>query len=887
MKQYRVLFLFCCIILFPLLAKSQVLQGVIINEKGEAIPNSSIYISEIARGIVANDNGQFQTSLKSGTYTCEFRSLGYESKIEKIDVPATGKKLQITLTEKIYGLEEVVVVADDENPGNRIMRKVIAYAPFYRNQVNGFRSNTYTKGNFRIDKIPGLIKKMSKVNGQKIDLDALIGKTFVMESDNEITFKAPNEYKQQVKAVKSSIPKEFDMGEEALKVVNSNIYDENLFKTGAFKYYIFKWEEVETNAGRTVHKIKVTPRYKNADLYSGYLYIIDGTWNVYSADLSSSEMGATMRYRVAFHEVKPSVYMPTSYDMRVDVNTMGVKGGGRYFVSIAYHSVDVKNEKYSSENISTSALAENNKISASIPKNAKRAAEKEKAIKQIEKLSEKEKLSTREAYKMSKLMQTVNESDEERENRKSLEIKDFEKIEIKIDTLAYKVDSAYWKKVRVIPLEVEESRSYVVADSLYPPDSLHLKGKGANSVSLEFSPGSKSVFGKILMGGGYKLNEKSWINFDGLAFAMNDYNFVDGFSLGQSFRYHLKLDSNRYLSIKPDLRYVTAREKLRWKTDITWHYEPIRQGYFNLSFGHTAEDINSLYGLNRFLNMITTATYGGNYIRFYDRKYLYVVNRIDVANGLNLATSFTLENRQMLQNLTSYNFFDKSVKENMPEEWAAIFPEHRAAIVGLKLTYTPFRRYRIRNGRKTYASSVYPTFSAIYKKGLDISGSENKASSKFDLIEVSATQTIRTSLFSRFKYSVGAGKFLDNKSMFLPDYRFFRQNPMLVTDKPFGTSFSMLPDYTYSRDYWVEFHSEYTSDYLLLKRLPFLQQKIFDEALHFHYLNTDGNMNHFEGGYSVGLGDVGRVGLFTSFEGKEFNGVSLRISIPIFTIFGE
>ena len=884
MKRYRILFFFCCTVFFSVSVKSQVLQGVIVNEKGEAIPNSSIYISQISRGIVANDNGQFQTSLKSGTYTCEFRSLGYESKILSVDVPETGTKLQVTLREKVYDLQEVVVVANDENPADRIMRKVIAYAPYYRNQVLGYRSNTYTKGNFRIDKIPGLIKKMSKVNDQKIDFDAIIGKTFVMESDNEITFKAPNEYKQRVKAAKSSIPKEFDMGSEALEVVNSNIYDTNLFKTGAFSYYKFKWEDVETNVGRTVHKIKVTPRYKNANLYSGYLFIIDATWNVYSADLSTSEMGVDTRSNVSFHEVKPSVYLPTSYDMNVNVNTMGVKGGGRYFVSITYNSVDVKNEKFTPGDVSsiTSAVAQTSK-----PKSVKRAKEQEKALKQIEKLSEKETLSMREAYKMSDLMQKISESDEERQNRKSLEIKSFEKIDLKIDSLAFKVDSAYWKKVRVIPLEVEESRSYAVADSLYPPDSLHLKGKGANSVSLEFSPGPKSVFGKVLMGGGYKLNEKSWINFDGLAFAMNDYNFVDGFSLGQSFRYHLKLDSNRYLSIKPDLRYVTAREKLRWKTDITWHYEPIRQGYFNLSFGHTAEDINSLYGLNRFLNMITTATYGGNYIRFYDRKYLYAVNRIDVANGLNLATSFTIENRQMLQNLTSYNLFDKSVKENMPEKWAEVFPEHRAAIVGMKLTYTPFRRYRIRNGRKTYASSVYPTFSAIYKKGLDISSSENKASSKFDLIEVSATQTIRTSLFSRFKYSVGAGKFLDNKSMFLPDYRFFRQNPMLVTDKPFGTSFSMLPDYTYSRDYWVEFHSEYTSDYLLLKRLPFLQQKIFDEALHFHYLNTDGNMNHFEGGYSVGLGDVGRVGLFTSFEGKEFNGVSLRISIPIFTIFGE
>ncbi|MDR1742851.1 MAG: DUF5686 and carboxypeptidase regulatory-like domain-containing protein [Dysgonamonadaceae bacterium] len=879
MKQFRLLFFFFCLAIFPVSLNAQLLQGIVQNEKGEPVPNASIYISEIAQGIVANDKGQFQTNIKQGSYTCEFRSLGYEPKTLKIEVPLAQGILSVTLTDKVYRLDEVIVSSDGEDPAYRIMRKVIAYAPFYRNQVSEYRSQTYTKGSFHIDKIPGVIKRMSKMNGQKVDFNLLIGKTFVMESDNEIAFKAPNSYDQRVKAVKSSIPKEFDMGEEALKVVNSNIYDENIFKPGAFRYYKFKWEDVETNGGRTINKIKVIPRYKNGDLYSGYLYILEDTWNVFEADLTSRQMGTIIHNRVTFHEVKPSVYLPTTYDMNVNVNTMGVKGGGRYFVSITYQSVNVKQDKMPSSTGEISSFAENNAPSSI---SEKRKQKEDKTLKKMEKLFEKEELSTREAYQLSQMMQSVSETEEEKNKNKSLEIKYLENVEIKIDSSAFSLDSLYWAKIRMLPLEQSEARSYAVADSINPPDSIHGLSTGSRAITLELEAGPKSTGGKLLMGGGFKLGEKSLLRFDGIAHALNEYNFVDGFSLGQSLQYRLNLDSNCFLKIKPDVRYVTTRQTLRWKTEVQWHYQPFRQGYASLSFGHTAEDINRLYGMNRFLNSITAAAYGGNYIRFYDRVFFHATNRIDIANGLNLTTAFLYEKRATLQNLTSYNLFGEKVGPNMPDDWVSAFPNHRASILDIGLSYTPFYRYWINRGRKSYVTSNYPTFALRYKKGFGLP--DNAVTSRFVLMEYSVKQSIKTSIFSRFRYAVGGGKFLNASSLQLPDYNYFRQNPMLVGDQPFNFSFNMLSEYSYSKDYWAEVHASYHSEYLLLKKLPFLQGKIFDEALHIHYLHTDGRRNCFEGGYSVGLGSFGRMGVFTAIDGADFKGVSIRISLPLFSI---
>lgn len=861
--------------------KSQIFQGEIVNNKNEAVPNSSIYIRELSKGIVADDNGRFQTEIAAGRYTCEFRSMGYKSQSQTVDIPVSGRMIQVKLEEKIYGLREVIIYAKDEDPAYRIMRRAIAYAPFYRNQVESYQSNTYVKGSFRIDKIPRIFKAISRVNDQDVDVKDLIGSLFVMESDNEIRFTAPNNYHQRVKAAKSSIPPKFDMGKEALGVVTENIYTMNFLLPGAFRYYKFKLEDVEYNNSRIVNKIKVIPRRKNGNLYSGYLYILEDRWNVYAADLLSTEMGSTLRYRITFHEVKPSVYLPTTYDMSLDINSMGVKGEGRYYVSVTYQSVRVKVDKIPTV-ISTTMLPKTiDTLSSSKTKTV--LLQKEKTLKRIAKLSGKENLSTKEAYRLSKLMQSVLESEEERKNQKSLEIKKFEKVNIDIDSLAFCADSAYWARVRVLPLQIEEQKSYTIADSINPPDSMYTLKKGSRTITVGGELGPKSVFGKILLGGGFRVNKNASLRFSGLTDVLNGYSFVDGFPLGQIFTYHQKLDSNRYITIKPSVHYVTARKTVRWQTETTWYYHPMRQGYVHLSFGHTAADLNSSFGMSKLLDAYTSLIYGKNFIRYYDKKFVHVSHQIDIANGLNWAISMNYENRSSLKNYTSFNVFNRTPRRNMPETWYLDFSNHKAAVFGVELSYTPRYRYKIESGQKSYVLSAYPTFTMQYKKGTDVSSKQQW--SLFDVASLTISQKVSTSLFSKFNYAVSAGTFFNRKSLHLPDYKYFIESPMAVTEKTFDDSFNLLPEYIYSKRYWAEAHLNYTSDYLLLKNLSFLQSMLFDEGIHLHFLHADNQFTHYEGGYSVGLTEFSRIGVFMSFDGKKINGTTVRVSLPLLSIF--
>ena len=305
--------LFLCCMLLPFGISSQTLKVRVVDSSGSSIPNATVYIRELALGITADDNGDFQTSLNQGNYTCEFSSLGYERKITSITVDKPSVSVIVKMEKKTYALKEVVVSANREDPANAIMRKAISMAPFYLHQVKKYNAGVYLKGTIKVEKMPAIVR--IKVSNQ--ELKNIKNKLFLIESQNEVMFTAPNKYEQKVVAFSSTLPTDMKAG-DAMQVMTANIYDPNVFgkisplAPGAFSFYKFIFEGVETEGDHLINKIRVQPKKKNARLVSGWLYIIENSWNIQRADLSSTEFGMTTRFKAAFNEVKPAVFLPNS-----------------------------------------------------------------------------------------------------------------------------------------------------------------------------------------------------------------------------------------------------------------------------------------------------------------------------------------------------------------------------------------------------------------------------------------------------------------------------------------------------------------------------------------------------------------------------------------------
>jgi len=858
--------------------QAQQLKGVIVNTKGEPIPNSTIYIQEAAKGIAADNRGEFQTLLSPGIYTCEFRSLGYESIRKSITMEETSRTVRAVLQETLYMLDEVMVYAGNEDPSYRIMRKAIAYAPYYRYQIREYHSEAYIKGSLTIDKIPGIIRRAMKVNSSDININELIGRSLVMESQSQIHFTSPETYTQKVVALKSSIPREFNVN-KGLSIMTSSIYNRELdgrispLSPGAFRFYTFRLEDVDYQPDFIVNKIKVIPRKKNPNLFSGYLYILENSWNVYIADLVTSELGTTMHYRINYHQVKPAVYLPTTYDVTLTLNTMGVKGSGKYYASMMYNSVEV-DETRNPENIKEIAFSD---VQADVPV----TPQQQKIVTELEKLTQKEQLSTREAYKMSKLMSRIVEPEEVKKQRESLEIKEIEQVKMEVDSLAWRRDSTFWTHIRELPLRVEEVRSYQRRDSLSGNDTITDHESAGNEVVISIEENPKTLFGKIGQGEVWQVNRNLSLRYGGLTGALKEYNFVDGFWLGQTVSASYSIDKNRAFSFSPSFFYTTAREKWLWHVAASLNYAPMSLGRFDLSAGDLSRDVNSMNGESRLMNTLTALDLGQNFIRFYDSRYLKANHSIDIASGLHIYSGAAIDKRSPLNNRTTFNFIGREVSPNIPSD-AGLYPPHTATRMMLELSYTPRYRYRVREGKKWYVSSKYPTFAVGYEKGFNLFAG-NQAP-LYDKLSFSVSQKIKVSPFEEIDYHFTGGSFLHSERLYMNDLHYFNNNRMLFTAYNFTSSFNLLPPYTAARDWWMEGHLNYQSQYLLLKNLPFLQRFSFDEAVHLHGLVTEERQLYLEGGYSIGFLGLGRAGIFTGFTGERVEGVGVRISYSLWNI---
>ncbi|HHV85041.1 MAG TPA: hypothetical protein GXX42_04365 [Petrimonas sp.] len=198
------------------------------------------------------------------------------------------------------------------------------------------------------------------------------------------------------------------------------------------------------------------------------------------------------------------------------------------------------------------------------------------------------------------------------------------------------------------------------------------------------------------------------------------------------------------------------------------------------------------------------------------------------------------------------------------------------------LSYTPRYRYRVRDGRKWYVSSKYPTISVLYKKGINLF--PDNPAPLYDRISASVSQNIKVSPFEEIDWLFSDGTFLSSDRLYLNNLNYFRNNQMLFTASDFNRSFNLLEPYAASGKWWMEGHLNVQSQYLFLKNLPFLQRFSFDEALHLHGLSTENRKFYLEAGYSVGFLGLGRVGIFTGFTDKKFDRFGVRLSYPLWSI---
>ena len=711
-----------------------------------------------------------------------------------------------------------------------------------------------------------------------------VGALYLKESLSDVKFTAPNKYDQTVKSIKSNFPNE--NGGDPMSFVNASFYQPKFgnmilpLAPYAFNHYNFRYEGFNMEGDVVVNKIKVIPKRKSKDLVSGYIYIADNFWNLHAVDLVVESTVGTIHLQQTSNEVEKNIWLPVSYYFDIIGQFLGNEGDIKYTASVKYNKVK-KNANLKPpvayKEVST-AMEENKTETQPAPVNKKQKRQLARTQK-MEQLMTKDKLNNREMYQMAALMDKEAKA-KDTTRQKGLEIKD-RRNNITVDSTARITDSTTWQHIRPVALTPEEIAGMKLASL---PDTRH-KSDSAKTAN-DTLPKKSSVIAQIIFGKTWNMADTVKMAFSGLITPTQiRFNTVDGFVAGAYFRYRKHYTSTTF-DIKPSLAYAFNRKRLMGELNTRLDYAPLSRGSLSFLAGSESTDFNQENGVNIFGNTISSLFFRTNYMALYQNDFVKFSNKIDIANGLVITTGGGFYNRTMLRNHTDFSFYYNDSKEYRPNipvtdsVYGTYLPNHKAAIVELGVSYTPQYYYRIERNRKEMVNSNYPTINASTKIALP-----NLANNFADFVAVEGgvSQTIHSGPSNSISYSLSYGDFVRKNRLFFPDFKHFNTQLVPVVFDDFSNSYQLLDYYDHSTsNAWATGFAHYQSPFLLLKYLPLLSNRLWQENLYASYLYTKGRTPYWEAGYGLTqISLFGGVGVFVGFNGQKIASFGIKASFKL------
>ncbi|MDA3779574.1 MAG: DUF5686 family protein, partial [Bacteroidales bacterium] len=703
------LFIFISVMFISSVCFSQGIRGKITNVKGDAIPFATIYSTSNFKGTTSNINGDYALELPKGNYEIKIQYLGYKTKILNLAISDSSETINIVLEEQVYKIPEVRILASGEDPAYGIMRKVVAMSQYYLNQVEEYSCRVYLKGTGNLVKVPRLLKRQLKNEGLEE------GKCFVTENITDIHFSLPNNLKQKVISSQgagernSTSPMDF-ITLSLYKDINGII---SPISKSAFVSYKYKLEGSFYDRDYLIHKIKVIPRHKGFDVYSGYIYIVDSFWCLHSVELQVEQNMFTVDINQIYAPVKKDVWMPISHDFKIDAKVMGINFLYNYVASVSDYNIKL-NLKLDQSIFQTLRTEHSDKQKVEDAILEEITEEENTHKKEILALVDKNELSKKESKKINRLI------------KKTIK-KSAEKPPLKIESRHSFEDSAslrtvsYWDSIRPIPLTINEKDSYKVKDSI--KTKIENNPEYKDSISLAKR---KMKFGDIFFGKRYSYakNAKSF-SFSGLINLKNfNFNTVDGLLIKEKLKYQASIKNGKNLIIDNNISYAVSRDRMLADIKVQYTYNGIKHAVIEIDAGRKTSDFNSKSGIPPNLNLLTTLFLKENYMKLYEKDFVKLNHKIDITNGLILNTDFEIAQRRQLKNNTDFyltNPLDKDYTENIPKInnfENKLVANHTASIINIGLSYTPRYFYEILGETKKMLYSKYPTFSVNYTKGI-------------------------------------------------------------------------------------------------------------------------------------------------------------------------
>jgi hypothetical protein len=727
--------------------------------------------------------------------------------------------------------------------------------------------------------------------GGKAANDDLIlreGVTYLMESFNELEFTAPDRYFQRIISYNSTFP---EQGNEISPIdyIQASFYQPVLAEIAisplspkAFSYYNFRFIGTSLQGNNIINKIEVIPKYKSQQLFAGTIFIIEDLWCLHSVDLTNENLAGEIRIRELYIPVQDDIWLPVSHQFDIDLQIIGIKADIGYTSSVKYLEVRPNEKLQKPVDLLYGSLPPYQSDTIKASNNE-----------EISRILRKEELKNRDMTKLGKLLEKESKNSREEDRGKSLEIKDNTTRVVEKD--AGSKDSSYWAEIRPIPLSETELRNIEISDSI----KSEIPGTGKTDSDTVPTSNGRKKSGKTGRKINYLFTGNTWSDKTGLSITSGgildlknlSFNTVDGFVHGLDFRINKRIDNLRSLSFYPDLRYAFSRGKLMWRINASYSTGGLKPGHLYMRAGITSKDIGSDGGINPVINSLTSLLTERNFLKLYESSNYALGYEKEISNGLKLKIEGAYENREILENTTSFSIINtgREYTDNIPvsryleteDDINNYLSDQKHIRFITSITFTPNQSYRIDGGNKVSYDSEWPTLAFTWEHGATSIYTSTGNYRHFDKFSFEISHIMESGAFSELRWKIRTGGFADNRHLSFFDFFHFNSQPFTLIIDNYNNAF-MLPAY-YSlstSEFYGEGHLKYTTPYLLLKRIPGFSNTLIRENLIFSYLGSWSQINYTEIGYSLSeIFFLGEAGIFAGFHDFKYSNLGFRITL--------
>jgi len=329
---------------------------------------------------------------------------------------------------------------------------------------------------------------------------------------------------------------------------------------------------------------------------------------------------------------------------------------------------------------------------------------------------------------------------------------------------AYEKDSLFWKTVRKEPLSKQQELYARYQDSIYRYMRSEAYLDSIDRVLNKITGPKCSFFGQIF--NDHK-KERMWI-FPPVTALIQPVAF-GGARLRLAGAYRKTFTSKKNIDVQADISYGFRNKDVNGTVAFTQMYNPFSRSKYSVKAGRNFEYI---YSGDAWINVLKRSN-------IYLNNYFTLGHEIEPINGLRFMSKLELALRRSVSDYKVGNNADSlfGINNEPPVE----FDPYNATYFEQKIYFTPKQRYIREPKQKIIIGSKWPTFYAIWEKGVN---GMFKSEIDFDYLEFGIQQSINAGVAGNTSYRIKSGDFLNTRDLRIIDYKFMRQGDPLFFLNP-------------------------------------------------------------------------------------------------------